>query len=303
MDDVLAFFTVTDGTRFRALVVEEFARQGIEVTAEAGQVRTREGLAFGLYDLAAKCHAVGRRGRLWRAVISEHIEVALRAAAKPHPVETADQSELEEHARLRLWDATRMDAAERARYRYADEIAPRVVELLVYDDEDSVLPLSDTLLDRFDVGAVRAAALHNLLLEPVDEHDLLTEGLRGPGDGTRVHVLFGQSYYVASKALVMRHVLSTLFGDQEYPHGVLVAVPGRHLMYVHPIESPNVVPSLNTMAYLARLRYRDEPGALSPEVYWWDGATLTPVTADGAVQVPVDGRFRAALDAVVEGQL
>jgi len=302
MDDVLAFFTVAEGARFRALVVEEFARQGIEVTAEPGQVRTGEGLAFGLYDLAAKCHAVGRRGRLWRVVISEHIEVALRAAAKPHPVQTADQSELEAHARLRLWDATRMDDVERARYGYADEIAPRVVELLVYDDEDSVLPLSDALLDRFDVPSVRAAALHNLLLEPVDEHDLLTEGLRGPGDGTRVHVLFGQSYYVASKALVMRHVLSTLFGDQQYPHGVLVAVPGRHLMYVHPVESPSVVPSLHTMAYLAQQRYRDEPGALSPEVYWWDGASITPVTADGAVRVPPDGPFRAALDAVVGDQ-
>jgi hypothetical protein len=300
MDDVLAFFTIAEGARFRGYVVEEFAQQGLTVVAEPGQVRTADGLAFGLYDLAAKCHAVGRRSRLWRTVIGEHIEVALRAAAKPHPVQSADQAELEVHARLRLWDATRMDPVERARYGYATEIAPRVVELLVYDDEDSVLPLSDGLLERFDIRAVRAAALHNLLLEPVDEHDLLTEGLRGPGDGTRLHVLFGQSYYVASKALVMRHVLSTLFGDRDYPHGVLVAVPGRHLMYLHPVESPSVVPSLNTMAYLARQRYRDEPGALSPEVYWWNGTDLTPVTADGAVQVPSDGDFRAALDAVID---
>jgi hypothetical protein len=303
MDEVLAFFTVAEGARFRALVVEEFARQGLEVVAEPGQVRTSDGLAFGLYDLAAKCHAVGRRGKMWRTVIGEHIEVALRAAAKPHPVQTASQSDLEVHARLRLWDATRMDPEERARYQYATQVAPRVIELLVYDDEDSVLPLSDGVLERFDIPAVRAAALHNLLLEPVDEHDLLTEGLRGLGDGTRVHALFGQSYYVASKALVMRHVLSTLFGECEYPHGVLVAVPGRHLMYLHTVESPTVIPSLNTMAYLARQRYRDEPGALSPEVYWWNGGALMQVTADGAVRVPADSAFRAALDAVTDGRL
>ena len=298
MDAELTFFTQAEAARFRAHVVQEFARHGIEVVTEPGRVHAQGGVTFGLYDLAAKCHAVGRRPRSWQNVIVEHVAVALRAVAKPHPVESANQADVELHARLRLWDASRMDPAERSRYDYAPEVVPGVLELLVYDDDDSVLPLSDDVLDRFDVGAIRASALHNLLLEPIDERDVLTEGVRGPGDGTQVAVLFGQSYYVASKALVLRHVLSTIYGDREYPLGVLVAAPGRHLLYLHVVESPSVIPSLETMAYLARLRYRDEPGALSPEVYWWDGAGLAPVTADGAVRVQVGSPFHAALEAV-----
>jgi hypothetical protein len=300
-DGTLTFFSEADAARFRALVVSEFARRGVEVVAEPGRVRAQGGVTFGLVDLAAKCRAAGRRA-VWRTVITEHVEVALRAVAKPHPVQNATQSDLEEHARLRLWDAGRMDAVERARYGYAAEVVPGVLELLVYDDEFSVLPLTDDVLQGYDLVGVRAAALHNLLLEPVDERDLLTQGVRGPGDGTRVHVLFGQSYYVASKALVLRHVLSTIHGDREYPHGVLVAAPGRHLLYLHVVESPRVVPSLETMTYLARLRYREEPGALSPDVYWWDGGGLWPVTAGGAVRIQLGSGFHAALEAVTRVQ-
>lgn len=90
--------------------------------------------------------------------------------------------------------------------------------------------------------------------QPVQLEDL--------GNGVTAHV--GESFFVASRVLDLEH-----FSGEMPAHGALVAVPHRHILLMHPIETTRARNALNSMVGAADHFYRQGPGSIVPHVFWW----------------------------------
>jgi hypothetical protein len=103
--------------------------------------------------------------------------------------------------------------------------------------------------------------------------------------GGTVDVLVGASVFTASLVLVVDEVVAR-YGYRVDPDvGLLVAVPHRHQLAFHVPSDGAVVAAMNALVRLAGAGYRDAPGAVSPDVYWWRPGRVERVsraTPDGA---------------------
>jgi hypothetical protein len=90
--------------------------------------------------------------------------------------------------------------------------------------------------------------------EPVQEDDL----------GSGVTAFSGDSFFVASRVLDLEQ-----FAGEIPEHGALAAIPHRHILLVHPIETTEALDALNLMIGAADHFYRQGPGSIVPYVFWW----------------------------------
>lgn len=117
-------------------------------------------------------------------------------------------------------------------------------------------------------------------------------------DGTEVVALFSPSHYAATHVLWLSEHLASMPGYSE-ANGALVALPHRHLIAVHPIESASVVAAAGTMLRFAARQFETCPGPISDQLYWWHEGTLSRLPSDSVGETlqlfPSDG-FAALLD-------
>ena len=90
--------------------------------------------------------------------------------------------------------------------------------------------------------------------QPVQHDDL----------GHGVTAFFGDSFFVASRVLDLERFAGEMPAD-----GALVAIPHRHILLVHPIETTQALNALNAMVGAADHFYRQGPGSIVPHVFWW----------------------------------
>jgi hypothetical protein len=119
----------------------------------------------------------------------------------------------------------------------------------------------------FDIGT------RNLAAEPVPERQVLDAA-----EGAAILVFAGDSLFVASRVVTLADLV-----DLNGARGAVVALPHRHTLLVHPVRDRAVVGALQTMIPLADRLYREGPGSLTPQLYWWHDNALThlPATVDG----------------------
>lgn len=291
-DPALPFLSVDEAATVRRLMVEEFARAGLTGEAFADHVRTDDGRVWGLWNVAATCHAEGAQ-RGWPEVVHRHVESLLTPAPSPEDL-TAD--EVLAAAVLRVYGDESISPESRAEMTYARELAPGLLEGLVLDSPTMVTVLLDPTVARVGVDRLRAAGLEHLLTEPAGDVDRITSRA-----GAVLTVLEGESVFTASRVLVMPDTLRRMFGQREYPDGVLVAVPDRHHLWAHPVDDTSVVPALQSLAGLAAQTYATAVGGVSPSVYWWRDGALTRVSAldpEGGVAVDVGPELTEVFDRI-----
>ncbi|RCH68946.1 hypothetical protein DT019_09910 [Streptomyces sp. SDr-06] len=156
---------------------------------------------------------------------------------------------------------------------YARVVADGLVFAYALDRPTSVRVLTDRDVERVGLEALGAAAYANLMRAPA-EHDEVTE------QGARLHTVYGDSHFVASKALYLSEAVRQITGEPLPDDGALVVVPSRHNLVYHPIVDGTVTAGLNSLASYALGAYEDSgKGALSPRVYWWHRGRLTSLTA------------------------
>lgn len=141
--------------------------------------------------------------------------------------------------------------------------------------------------------AVRAAGVENLRREPLESEHPVSEGT--------AHFTFveGESVHTASHAVL----LPQLAGAPDTADGWLLAVPSRHQLLWHVVRDRTVVASLAAMARIALRAYEASPGALSPDLYWWDGTAYERVTSldGGTIAVDGTGSFGDVVNRIVGG--
>ncbi len=156
--------------------------------------------------------------------------------------------------------------------RYARIIADDLVYAYAFDGPTSVRSLTDADVERVGAEELGRAAHANLMRMPVSYEEIPLAGR------ATLHSVFGDSHFVASKALYLGELARQVTGVMLPSAGALVVVPTRHLLAFHPIADGSVVDALNDLAAYALGAYEDGPGRLSPRVYWWHRGGLTSLT-------------------------
>ncbi|MFE7801172.1 hypothetical protein [Nocardia sp. NPDC057440] len=294
-DAEFEFLSAGEGGRLRETVYRAFAERGFEVTVFGTHVTDDSGNEFGLYNIAAACHNAAEGPEIWPALIERHVDLVLRGidgAPDTPAMPTAEVWSL-----LYPKVAGEHQLATGGDYGYAAELAPGLHAALALDLPDSVQTLPwQSLTDLGDLDQLRARAMDNLRELPIEQHDVIEDQ-----DGTRFDVVAGDSYLTASWALLLDELVAKLVGAPLGDDGALVAVPFRHLVAFHAIEGPELIPSLNAMAGFAAAEYADQPGAISPYVFWWRRGRWTQLTRidDEGLAIVVDEEFHEVLERMV----
>ncbi|WP_114561154.1 hypothetical protein [Desertihabitans aurantiacus] len=257
--------------RFRSVVTAELARRGRPCRIEAGVAHTGE-RAYGLENLVRL--VAPRPQEEWPALVAQHLDVVDAASERePAPVDLAALL-----PRLRRVEDADGSTLQR---RLTDDL----VSLLVLDEPDRVTtPTAQTLLATgVAADALGRRALANLAdhlrAEPLDRFEVQT-------DGRPVHGLVGDSFFVASAALLP--AAQGWLGPDPYGQGHLVAVPSRHVLMATPVGGPpDWVVTTNTLVQLATGRHDADPGPISPDVYWVRADRWTRISQRAASGVSV----------------
>ncbi|MFG2522138.1 immunity 49 family protein [Streptomyces sp. NPDC048527] len=264
-DPHLPMLNVPQAERLRSLTVHHFlARHGISPTVTGDSVHL-EGRLSPLSNLAQRCRQSAEND--WPGIVEQHFD-GLENASQGGESGT----ELLERTCWRLLpdDAFTGDTADG--FRYARPVAEGLLAALALDAPTSVRILDDQDVTRVGPERLWAAGRTNLLRQPV-EHD----EFRGP-QGALLHSVYGDSFFVSSKALVLPELVRELTGRELPDAGALVVLPTRHLLAFHPIVDGSVVDAVNDLGTYAMGAYEDGPGALSPRLYWWHQGRLVSLT-------------------------
>jgi hypothetical protein len=255
---------------FLDAVEDDLQRRGIGYTLGDGLVLIAaagedEPGQYGLSNLSQQCAAHAPDD--WPRVIATHFSSVFALKGRDFDALAADYDQVRPILRIRLMPDESMGGVPIAG-NTARAIAPGIVAVLVYDFPDSTASVHDDHLASWPVSADAAfeQGLANLALEPMPLNDDMEVET-----GSSVRLWYGDSFYVATRALRLSEILPAGTTD------ALVAVPNRHTLVVHPIVDSGAIPAMQAIYRLAVQLYRDGPGSISDQPYWWHDETLVQV--------------------------
>lgn len=285
-DPYLTPLTVPQAAHLRALARSAFADLGLETVPEGGVLRLADGRTLGLTNLARTVAA--EPGVRWAALVSRHARVML-ASFEVRPPESLDA--VRDTLFLRVLAAGDLPSRGGVRPFGAD-----LVQAAAVDHPDHVATLMEAEpIDRLGGWDVVAQAARANLVGLRAE-----QTRRWVDETTGAEVLLSMGgFFHASRLLVLAAALAQDFGVEQPPHGVLVAVPNRHLLGAHVLVGVDeALVALQRLAALAEREHQAAPGPLSPNVYFWrDGAVsqVTRLGSDGRLVVDATGAFGQAM--------
>jgi hypothetical protein len=287
-----AFMSAADFARFVEVVEAECAGAGrsCRVDRAAGIAYVDYGLgeepsACGLQNVAQLC---GRNlAKQWPEIVKDHFTRLSQIVSEAEKLETLGDEfeEIRPLLKVRLYPPDY--PVDKCVY---ERPAEDLVACLVFDLPESVVAVAPEVAAKwpvpreelFRIGMANVRGEEGIQRQ---EHDV--------GDGCRIHSLTGDSFFVASQALIIEDFLPNPIPEM----GALIAIPHRHMVIFHPILDATCVTALNRMLPMAKGIFDEGPGSVSPSVYWWreaawwhDGQfTRFPVTYSGRkmnVEIP-----------------
>ncbi|GIG30065.1 hypothetical protein [Cellulomonas marina] len=249
-----------DEAWLRDRLAAELAHAGVDDVVHLGdRLETTDGTTFGVGTLA---DALSRHPRLtWGSRVRAHARTLARVRATPVPLATPDVL-ARAVARVVADDATDVRDGGGAEH-LGPLLAPGLRAVVCLDLPEHVHGPVD-LRPHGGWTAVAPAALAALRALPAPRHRTLTaEG------GGAVEVFVADDVFGASRLLVLDALVADALGRERPEHGMLVVVPNRHLLAVHPLEDAGtVVGALRLMLTLAGAAAASGAGPVSPAVYY-----------------------------------
>ncbi|MGW6913137.1 hypothetical protein ACWGB8_04840 [Kitasatospora sp. NPDC054939] len=264
-DPHLTALTTAQADHLRELVRHYHAGLGPQVVVEGDTLRAPQGTRS-LYNLAELCRRADPRD--WPRLVEHHFR-ALDGAEDATP-QGADGVLRTAFLRLLPEDAFPPEAA--PSFSYVRPVAPGLQEALALDLPDAVRMLDDQAVAEVGLERLRAAGRANLVREPVEY------AVAHGQNGAAMHIASGESMFVASKALVLDELARAVTGRELPEEGALFTVPSRHFLVFHPLEGPQAVDAVNDLAGFGLGAHQDNPGPLSPRLYWWRKGEVTSLT-------------------------
>ena len=293
-DPDITFMSVSTANTFRTVAREVFAELGLEVDIYPGHALDASGRGYGFWNVAALCSTAPQSA--WRSIIADHVRNVLTSFDSPNPFAGLSPAEIRNQTFARLYDESAVPGLDDHPHR---EFAPGLIEMLALDLPQTVTVFRhENARDHGGWEALRQQGMANLRGLEVER----LQTLAAPESGAFT-VLFGGSFYTASRALLLPGLATELTGKSvREDYGWLMCVPNRHQVAWHLIEDISVVGAANGMAGFAAMGYAEAPGPLSPHVYWWNGSgydQLTEITDDGRTIIRVSGGFQDVLQSIM----
>jgi hypothetical protein len=250
---------------FRQLEDELVTRRiGHEIDANAGAVRlaqtTDAGGYFDLQNLAQICH--GSQQPEWPKIIREYFDRLFQAQTTHRaPLErfADDFSEARGLLKVRLYPSS-MDAVH---LLVGHQPMEAVVAALTYDLPETVASVPHSHVTGWGVPLPE---LFDIGLANVQEQDPISPAVVDLDAGVSLSILNGESYFTATHSLFLGDYL-----DPTVMHGAIFAVPHRQAVIFYPIVDSGALRAIYAIIAIAQGMYKDGPGSISPELYWWRG--------------------------------
>lgn len=285
-DPRLTPLTVGQAARLRALARSAFAELGLETVPEGAVLRLADGRTLGLTNLARA--VAGEPSVRWPEVVSRHARVMVASFEVPPP-ETLDA--VRDTLFLRVLVAGDLPSRGALRPLGGDLVQAAAVD---HPDHVATVVQSELIDGLGGWDAVAAVGRANLAALTAEE----TRRWVDQATGAEVLVSTG-GFFHASRLLVLAVALARDFGIEQPQHGVLVAVPSRHLLAAHVLVGVDeALVAIRNLAALAEGAQPSAPGALSPNVYFWRDGLVSQVTtrgSDGQLSVDATGAFGQAM--------
>src|SRR5690606_9491757 len=91
----------------------------------------------------------------------------------------------------------------------------------------------------------------------IDERDTFDVG-----NGTVLTLVTGVSPFLSSRAADVDALLRAVFGERAYPYGVLLGLPNRHQVVLHPLDDARSIEALGIAAQYTDFAHRNAAGSL-----------------------------------------
>ena len=164
-------------------------------------------------------------------------------------------------------------------------VLPGIEAVLVFDLPDRLVPVGPANLAALAAAGAAAAADDGADGEPTDDEDALWQeafdrvaaedhpeiDVEEFGEGVPLMLLASDSFFCATNALWIERFLDPP------PHGLLFAVPHRHVIVVHAVHDQGVALALPNLVLLARHNHAEGEGPISPDVFWWHDGEVSRI--------------------------
>ena len=267
--DWAPFDTAKDYEAFIEAVSADLRRRDMTVEVGDGVVLARQPGAdephqLGLANLSQLCHAAEPDD--WSRIIASHFTSLLSMQGRDLDALAADYEQVKPILRVRLMPDESMGGVELPQ-TVSRPIAPGILAVLVFDFPDSTATVDVDHLAGWpvDPDEVFEGALDNLASEPTPLRESVDTG------EASLTVWYGDNFYVATRALRLADVLPAGTTD------AFIAVPNRHTLIVHPIVDGGALLAMQAIYQLAVQLFRDGPGSISDQPYWWHEGTIVQV--------------------------
>lgn len=285
-DPHLTPLTVGQAARLRALARSAFAELGLETVPENAALRLADGRTLGLTNLART--VAGEPAARWAELVSRHARIMLASFDVPPP-QTLDA--VRDTLFLRVLPAADLPSTGGVRPLGGDLVQAAAVD---HPEHVATFVRSEEIDQLGGWDAVAAVGRANLAALRAEQ----TRRWVDKATGAEVLVSMG-GFFHASRLLVLGVALAQDFGIEQPAHGVLVAVPNRHLLAAHVLVGVDeAIVAVRNLAALAEGEQPAAPGPLSPNVYFWRDGLLSQVTTrggEGQLSVDATGPFGTAM--------
>ena len=165
-------------------------------------------------------------------------------------------------------------------------VLPGIEAVLVFDLPDRLVPVGPANLASLAAAGAEAPADDDATDgEPTDDEDALWQeafdrvaaedhpeiDVEEFGEGVPLMLLASDSFFCATNALWIERFLDPP------PHGLLFAVPHRHVIVVHAVHDQGVALALPNLVLLARHNHAEGEGPISPDVFWWHDGEVSRI--------------------------
>ena len=281
-DPVLTPLSVTEAADLVRLAERAASERGLRARYDGdGALVTDDGMVAGLTNLARAVS--GYRRRHWREIVRAHFDQIVGSLQQPPEL----PNDLDGSLYLRL---VATDGIPSEWVNAAPELVPGVLCVPSTHSESAVsmhFDLGRLGMSRDDATRTGLANLRRL----PDELEMLRH------DGGEVAAISG-TIFTASRALVLDTVLRETLRVENPSYGVLVAAPVRDLLLIHVLHDKSVIPAMDLMVSVATKSFAEQPGPISPHVYYVHDGRWQQVTqhAHGAIRIIVDGPMADAVE-------
>jgi len=221
--------------------------------------------SLGLSNLAQLCHQ--HPSSRWQSIINNHFDSMQQTSAfesgfykKAHDYEYASS-----YIGVRLYPADYIaHIGEEAIIKR--NITDDLIAMLVFDfphgvcniKPETTIQWNKTNEELFEIG--RANIRKNYTSETMSEDF----------NGIKIWIITGDHFFVTNSLLDL-HLESIPSGA----HGALIGVPHRHTLMVYPIDNLEVVTAIQPFVYVLQGLFKEGPGSLSENLYWYRNGELT----------------------------